>query len=72
MFAALVLMALFTTFMTTPTVMAIYKPSRAICSQANRRLRLAENSQDELCILACVHTTGNVRTLAHQPRRFDS
>jgi hypothetical protein len=63
MFAVLVLMALFTTFMTTPIVMAIYKPSRAICSQANRRLRLAENSQDELRILACVHTTGNVPSL---------
>ncbi|KAF7143712.1 hypothetical protein RHSIM_Rhsim05G0188600 [Rhododendron simsii] len=31
-FAILVLMALFTTFMTTPTVMAIYKPARNVSS----------------------------------------
>jgi hypothetical protein len=66
-FAILVLMALFTTFMTTPTVMAIYKPLRGIYSQTNRPLQrqlpLTENSQDELRILACVHGPENVPSL---------
>lgn len=63
MFTILVVMALFTTFMTTPTVMAIYKPLRGRCSPGNRRLPLTENSQDELRILACVHGPGNVPSL---------
>ncbi|KAM3736783.1 hypothetical protein ACB098_09G006800 [Castanea mollissima] len=66
-FAILVLMALFTTFMTTPTVMAIYKPLRGIYSQTNRRLQrqlpLTKNSQDELRVLACVHGPENVTSL---------
>ncbi|CAN0926652.1 Cation/H(+) antiporter 20 [Linum grandiflorum] len=63
MFAILVLMALFTTFMTTPTVMAIYKPS----SQARRRSPEQElqehNPQPELRILACIHGSRNVPSL---------
>ncbi|GMY14583.1 cation/H(+) antiporter 20-like [Fagus crenata] len=66
-FAILVLMALFTTFMTTPTVMAIYKPLHGIYSQTNRPLQrqlpLTENSKDELRILACVHGPENVPSL---------
>ncbi|KAF2306137.1 hypothetical protein GH714_013144 [Hevea brasiliensis] len=43
MFAILVLMAIFTSLMTTPTVMAIYKPSRRAC-QAERQSPSDENS----------------------------
>ncbi|KAJ9694675.1 hypothetical protein PVL29_010242 [Vitis rotundifolia] len=61
MFAILVLMALFTTFMTTPIVMTIYKPVRT-----HRRLRDFSNvdsSKYDLRILACVHGPGNVPSL---------
>ncbi|OMO66206.1 Cation/H+ exchanger [Corchorus capsularis] len=69
MFAILVLMALSTTFMTTPAVMAIYKPFRRnITSQTQRRLERAstppsENKDDELRILACIHGPANVPSL---------
>lgn len=65
-FAILVLMALFTTFITTPTVMAIYRPARGISFPTHRKLRdlsTTEDSQDELRILACVHGPGNVPSL---------
>ncbi|KAH7515094.1 hypothetical protein FEM48_Zijuj11G0159700 [Ziziphus jujuba var. spinosa] len=65
-FAILVLMALFTTFITTPTVMAIYKPARGHSIPTRRKLRdlsSTEDSQDKLRILACVHGPGNVPSL---------
>ncbi|XP_062167426.1 cation/H(+) antiporter 20 [Alnus glutinosa] len=65
-FAILVLMALFTTFITTPTVMAIYKPARGISTRTHRKLRdltSSPNSMDELRVLACVHGPGNVPSL---------
>ncbi|KAA8518876.1 hypothetical protein F0562_016350 [Nyssa sinensis] len=63
-FAILVIMALFTTFMTTPMVMAIYRPARAISSRIDRRLQREslqhkQNSSDKLRILACVHVPQN-------------
>ena len=48
-FTILVLMALFTTFITTPTVMAIYKPARGVF--------------DELRLLVCVHDRSNVPSI---------
>lgn len=67
MFAILVLMALFTTFITTPTVMAIYKPARANGAPTHRKLRDLSNnedsSKDELRILACLHGPGNAPSL---------
>ncbi|WOK93759.1 cation/H(+) antiporter 20-like [Canna indica] len=60
-FAILVLMALFTTFVTTPTVMAIYKPARA---SDRRRLHRSFSSSPPpssasdpkvLRVLACAH-----------------
>ncbi|KAF8006140.1 hypothetical protein BT93_K0446 [Corymbia citriodora subsp. variegata] len=68
MFAILVLMALFTTFITTPTVMAIYKPARSGGAPTHRKLRDLSNnnddsSKDELRILACLHGPGNVPSL---------
>lgn len=68
-FAILVLMALFTTFITTPTVMAVYKPARGGSTRIHRKLRdlsadAADDSiADELRILACVHSSGNVPSL---------
>lgn len=63
-FAILVLMALFTTFITTPTVMAIYKPARGLSARAHRRLQSAsDNIKDELRVLACVHGPGNIPSL---------
>lgn len=64
-FAILVLMALFTTFITTPTVMAIYKPARRASPLTHRKLRDLSNtndsnSKDELRILACIHGPGNI------------
>ncbi|XP_048137569.1 cation/H(+) antiporter 20-like isoform X2 [Rhodamnia argentea] len=63
-FAILVLMAIFTTFMTTPTVMAIYKPRQIIPPLVIRRLRRQPHlSEDELRVLACVHGPGNIPSL---------
>lgn len=74
MFAILVLMALFTTFITTPAVMIIYKrPSSLINSRFRHR---SESNQSEssssltnnlkpynLRILACIHGSGDVPSL---------
>ncbi|KAL4346897.1 hypothetical protein GQ457_17G007990 [Hibiscus cannabinus] len=67
-FAILVLMALFTTFITTPTVMAIYKPARrsSALTHSHRKLRDLTNtdeSKDELRILACLHGLTNVPSI---------
>ncbi|KAI3696800.1 hypothetical protein L6452_29356 [Arctium lappa] len=65
MFAILVMMAIVTTFMTTPMVMAVYKPARKIYSVFHHR-SLRESSshylqtrQAELRVLACVHGSRN-------------
>ncbi|KAK7245257.1 hypothetical protein RIF29_40094 [Crotalaria pallida] len=65
-FTILVLMALFTTFVTTPTILAIYKPSRAV--KSSRRLSRPPpltDLQEELPILACIHGIGNVPSLTN-------
>ncbi|KAJ9186232.1 hypothetical protein P3X46_005758 [Hevea brasiliensis] len=62
MFAILVLMAIFTSLMTTPTVMAIYKPSRRAC-QAERQSPSDENSHGMTRILACIQGPQNVPAL---------
>ncbi|KAL5992047.1 Cation/H(+) antiporter 20 [Asimina triloba] len=67
MFAILVLMALFTTFITTPTVMAIYKPAR----RSGHRLRKLQNaspdsgagSSKELRIFSCIHGPHNIPSI---------
>ncbi|XP_057861671.1 cation/H(+) antiporter 19 isoform X2 [Cryptomeria japonica] len=58
-FALMVLMALFTTFITTPIVMAIYKPARKQVPYKHRKLQ-RDKQKDELRILACVHGTKNI------------
>lgn len=67
-FAILVLMALFTTFMTTPSVMAVYKPARSGGTpHVHRKLQTDSpstvDSKKELRILACVHGSSNVPAL---------
>ncbi|KAG8374314.1 hypothetical protein BUALT_Bualt11G0118800 [Buddleja alternifolia] len=63
-FAILVLMALFTTFITTPIVMTIYKPARAFSARRLRRLHsVTATVTDELRVLACVHGPGNIPSL---------
>ncbi|CAM8922457.1 unnamed protein product [Rhodiola kirilowii] len=71
-FAILVLMALFTTFITTPSVMAVYKPARKgnTAPRGSRKLRDVSNAsvsstktKDELRLLACAHGPGNVPSL---------
>ncbi|KAF5799360.1 putative cation/H+ exchanger, sodium/solute symporter superfamily [Helianthus annuus] len=57
-FAILVLMALFTTFITTPAVMAVYKPARRSSSSSS-----ASRKKYDLRILACVHGPGNISSL---------
>ncbi|XP_058740204.1 cation/H(+) antiporter 20-like [Vicia villosa] len=66
-FAILVLMALFTTFITTPLVMAIYKPARGIAAKTIRKLGdMSTHSKDKnageetLRVLACIHGETNI------------
>lgn len=55
-FAILVMMALFTSFITTPMVTAIYKPARKPVPYKHRKIQRAK-PDDELRILACLHGT---------------
>ncbi|KAL0316313.1 UNVERIFIED_CONTAM: Cation/H(+) antiporter 20 [Sesamum radiatum] len=60
-FTILVLMALFTTFLTTPVVMAIYKPARSAAAAVHAHLQsISGGSSDELRVLACVHGPSNI------------
>ncbi|XP_071719997.1 cation/H(+) antiporter 20-like [Rutidosis leptorrhynchoides] len=65
MFAILVMMALVTTFMTTPMVMAVYKPARNIASVVHHRSLKESTSyhlqtlQAELRVVACIHGLRN-------------
>lgn len=57
-FAILVLMALFTTFITTPSVMAVYKAARSSGGTSS-----TSGKKYDLRILACVHGPGNISSL---------
>ncbi|XP_071705535.1 cation/H(+) antiporter 20 [Rutidosis leptorrhynchoides] len=57
-FAIFVLMALFTTFITTPAVMAIYKPARKRGDASS-----SSGKKRDLRVLACVHGPGNIYSL---------
>ncbi|KAJ6796230.1 cation/H(+) antiporter 19 [Iris pallida] len=61
-FAILVLMALFTTFITTPVVMAIYKPARKNAPYKHRTIQRAD-AESEFRVLACFHGSRNVPTM---------
>ncbi|XP_038691384.1 cation/H(+) antiporter 19-like [Tripterygium wilfordii] len=61
-FAILVLMALFTTFITTPIVMAIYKPARRGAPYKHRTIQ-GKDTDTELRMLACFHSNHNIPTM---------
>lgn len=64
-------MALFTTFITTPTVMAIYKPARPGRHSLPHRRKLqysfssqpSPSASTDLRILACIHATRDINSL---------
>ncbi|KAM0883027.1 hypothetical protein ACQ4PT_031904 [Festuca glaucescens] len=63
-FAIMVLMALFTTFITTPIVMAIYKLARPSVPYKRCTVEGSPSDADsELRVLACFHSNRNVPTL---------
>jgi hypothetical protein len=62
-FAIMVLMALFTTFITTPLVMALYKPARNPIPYTGRKLHMQDDPKNDLRILCCVHGMKNVPTM---------
>ncbi|BFG31859.1 hypothetical protein CerSpe_181330 [Prunus speciosa] len=63
-FAIMVLMAIFTTFITTPIVMAVYKPAKRK-SNSNYKYRTIERKDPstQLRILTCFHGTRNLPTM---------
>ncbi|KAJ6844522.1 cation/H(+) antiporter 19 [Iris pallida] len=61
-FAILVLMALFTTFITTPVVMGVYKPARRSARYKHRTIQRAD-ADSELRVMACFHGSRNIPTL---------
>ena len=60
----MVLMALFTTFITTPIVMAIYKPEKRkiIADYMNRTIE-RKNPNTQLRILTCYHSARNIPSI---------
>ncbi|KAJ0049006.1 hypothetical protein Pint_15054 [Pistacia integerrima] len=63
-FAIMVLMALFTTFITTPIVMAVYKPARRtrVVDYKHRTIE-RKNSKAQFRILACFHSARNIPSM---------
>lgn len=55
-------MALFTTFITTPIVMAVYHPARKITPYKDRTIQ-RKNLDTELRLLTCFHSSRNVPTI---------
>ncbi|OVA06730.1 Cation/H+ exchanger [Macleaya cordata] len=63
-FAIMVLMALFTTFITTPIVMIIYKPSKREGSADYKNKTIErKDASSQLRILSCFHSTKNIPTM---------
>ncbi|KAG7548816.1 Cation/H+ exchanger [Arabidopsis suecica] len=64
-FAIMVLMALFTTFITTPVVMAVYKPARRAKKEGEYKHRTVEreNTNSQLRILTCFHGAGSIPSM---------
>ncbi|KAJ4711971.1 Cation/H(+) antiporter like [Melia azedarach] len=60
----MILMAVFTTFMTTPLVMAVYKPARrARIADYKHRTVERTNSKAQFRILACFHCARNIPSM---------
>ncbi|KAI5083975.1 hypothetical protein GOP47_0000144 [Adiantum capillus-veneris] len=64
-FAIMVIMALFTTFITTPMIMWLYKPARNPVPYTRRTLYAPNEkvTESELRLLACVHGMPNVHAI---------
>ncbi|XP_021820503.1 cation/H(+) antiporter 18-like [Prunus avium] len=63
-FAIMVLMALFTTFITTPLVIAVYKPAkRAGMAVYKHKTIERKNMNTQLRILACFHSARNIPSI---------
>ncbi|KFK36591.1 hypothetical protein AALP_AA4G143600 [Arabis alpina] len=67
-FAIMVLMAIFTTFITTPIVLALYKPSRTRQTHDNknrkrRRKIESDNEDEELKVLVCVQSNRDINPM---------
>ncbi|XP_078160918.1 cation/H(+) antiporter 19-like [Carex rostrata] len=62
-FAILVLMALFTTFITTPIVKAVYKPARSVAPYKHRTIEHTTETGSEFRVMACFHTSRNIPAL---------
>uniref|UniRef100_A0ACD6A9W9 Uncharacterized protein n=1 Tax=Avena sativa TaxID=4498 RepID=A0ACD6A9W9_AVESA len=64
LFAIMVLMALVTTFLTTPALSAVYRPARRQASYTHRTVERDEADADsELRVLACFHASRGIPTL---------
>ncbi|XP_027356746.1 cation/H(+) antiporter 19-like [Abrus precatorius] len=61
-FAICVVMALVTTFITTPIVMAVYKPARRGSPYKHKTVQ-RNDPDSELRVLACFHSTRSITTL---------
>ncbi|XP_022985362.1 cation/H(+) antiporter 18-like [Cucurbita maxima] len=63
-FAIMILMALFTTFITTPLVIAVYKPARSakIADYKHRKIE-RKNKNTQLRIMTCFHSAGNIPSI---------
>ncbi|KAL9230979.1 hypothetical protein vseg_006259 [Gypsophila vaccaria] len=62
-FAIMVLMALFTTFITTPLVMAVYKPANISKRPYKIRTIQRKDPTSQLRIMACFHSGRNIPTM---------
>lgn len=63
-FAIMVLMAIFTTFITTPLVMAVYKPAKRM-AKADYKHRSVKRKElnAQLRLLMCFHSTNNIPSM---------
>ncbi|KAM7531367.1 hypothetical protein LguiB_034777 [Lonicera macranthoides] len=63
-FAIMILMALFTTFITTPLVVAIYKPAKKLANAKYKHRTIQQtNMSTQLRTLVCFHSSRNIPTL---------
>ncbi|PIA39816.1 hypothetical protein AQUCO_02600345v1 [Aquilegia coerulea] len=63
-FAIMVLMALFTTFITTPLVIAVYNPARRANKVDYKHRRIQRrDTNTQLRVLACFHSSRNIPTM---------
>lgn len=60
----MVLMAIFTTFITTPLVIAVYKPAKRMSKSINKYRTIERNDKNTpLRILACFHSRRNIPSM---------